>query len=73
MPEMDGFSLLRHLKSSGLFEDIPVIILSSNDNSAEKIRCLKLGADDYLIKPFNPEELDIRIANILKRKEKYVK
>ncbi len=73
MPEMDGFALLRHLKSSGLFEDIPVIILSSNDNSVEKIRCLRLGADDYLVKPFNPEELDARIANLIKRTEKYVK
>lgn len=72
MPEMDGLELLRHLKSSGLYEYIPIIILSSNDNSAEKIRCLRMGADDYLIKPFNPEELEARIANIIKRTSKYL-
>ena len=70
MPEMDGFLFLKHLKSSGLFSDVPVIILSSNDNSTEKIKCLRLGADDYMVKPFNPEELDARIDNILKRTEK---
>ena len=72
MPEMDGLELLRHLKSSGLYEFIPVIILSSNDSSSEKIRCLRLGADDYLVKPFNPEELEARIANIIKRTNKYL-
>ncbi|TAH24319.1 MAG: response regulator [Cytophagales bacterium] len=73
MPEMDGFEFLRHLKSSGLFEDIPLVVLSSNDNSVERIKCLKMGADDYLIKPFNPEELDARIQNIIKRTEKFLK
>ena len=73
MPEMDGFTLLKNLKSSSIFEDIPFIILSSIDNSAEKIRCLKMGADDYVVKPFNPEELEARIANIIRRKERYVK
>jgi DNA-binding response OmpR family regulator len=70
MPEMNGLELLRQLKSSGLFEDIPVVMLSSNDSSTEKVKYLKMGADDYLVKPFNPEELDARISNILKRVEK---
>ena len=73
MPEMDGFTLLKNLKSNKVFDDIPFIILSSIDNSAEKIRCLKMGADDYVVKPFNPEELEARIANIIRRKEKYMK
>lgn len=56
-----GYELLTQLKYSALFNDIPVIILSSVDESKEKIKCLEAGAADYLIKPFNPKELEIRI------------
>jgi two-component system chemotaxis response regulator CheY len=73
MPELDGFELLKHLKSSGLYEDIPVIILSSTDNTIDKVKCLKMGADDYIVKPFNPEELDARVNNIIKRVERSYK
>ena len=67
MPEMDGFEFIRHLRASGFFKDIPLIVLSSYENSNTKINCLRLGADDYLIKPFNPEELEARVENIVKR------
>lgn len=63
MPELDGKTLLEQLKSSGVFKHIPVIILSSIDNSSERVELIKSGASDYLIKPFNPEELSIRIEN----------
>ncbi len=68
MPDVDGKSFVTQLKSSGLYKDIPVIVLSSIDKSMEKIELLKLGADDYLIKPFNPSELLVRIENVLARK-----
>jgi DNA-binding response OmpR family regulator len=45
-------------------------MLSSNEGSYDKIKSLKAGADDYLIKPFNPEELEARIDNILRRIKK---
>jgi DNA-binding response OmpR family regulator len=45
-------------------------MLSGNEGTADKIKCLKAGADDYLVKPFNPEELEARIANILRRIKK---
>lgn len=70
MPEMNGFDFINHVRSSGMFKDIPLIMLSGNENSANKVKCLKAGADDYMIKPFNPEELEARIDNILRRCKK---
>ncbi|MBN2636619.1 MAG: response regulator transcription factor [Prolixibacteraceae bacterium] len=67
MPNLDGFELINHVKSSGYFKDVPIIVLSSLDSSNDRIRCLKMGAEDYLVKPFNPEELLIRIERILNR------
>jgi len=67
MPNMDGFELIKRVKESGLFRDIPIVVVSSKDSSADRIKCLKMGADDYVIKPFNPEELQIRVERILKR------
>ena len=67
MPIMDGMEFIRRVKESGFFRDIPVVVLSSKDSSADRIKCLKMGAEDYLIKPFNPEELLIRIERILER------
>jgi DNA-binding response OmpR family regulator len=67
MPNMDGFEFISRVKESGFFKDIPIVVLSSNDGSNDRIKCLKMGAEDYLIKPFNPEELHIRIDRILKR------
>jgi DNA-binding response OmpR family regulator len=70
MPELNGIEFIKQIRSSGFFKDIPLIMLSGNEGSAEKIKCLKAGADDYLIKPFNPEELEARIDNIFRRLNK---
>jgi len=67
MPNMDGYALLENMKQSGFFNKIPVIMLSGNESSQERIKSLKMGADDYMVKPFNPEELSLRIKNILAR------
>ncbi len=67
MPNMDGFELISRLKESGFFRDIPIVVLSSKDSSNDRIKCLKMGAVDFLLKPFNPEELLIRIERILER------
>ena len=67
MPEIDGKIFVSQLKASGAFRHIPVIIVSSIDNSTERIQLLKAGADDFLIKPFNPEELEIRIETTLRK------
>jgi DNA-binding response OmpR family regulator len=65
MPEMTGMDLLRTLQESKKEEKPPVIVLSSVENSSEKLKCFQLGARDYMVKPFNPEELRIRITNLL--------
>ena len=67
MPEMDGFELIKQLKVTGLFSDIPIIVLSCRDSSADRIKSLQLGADDFLVKPFNPEELLIRVDKLVIR------
>ncbi len=67
MPELDGFGLIGRIKESGFFRDIPIVVLSSKDSSTDRIKCLKMGAEDYMVKPFNPEELQIRIERILNR------
>lgn len=66
MPEMNGDEFLSYIKKNGLFKDIPVIILSGEESSATRIRMLEEGADDYILKPFNPMELKIRIRKVLK-------
>ncbi len=66
MPEMRGDEFLHYLKSNGLFSHIPVIMLSSEESTSERIRLLEEGADDYILKPFNPMELKIRIKKIIK-------
>ena len=64
---LDGIELIKRLKESGYFKDIPVIVLSSKEGSEDRIKCLRLGAEDYMVKPFNPEELLVRIEKILSR------
>ena len=67
MPVMDGPDFIRQIRASSLHRDVGLIILSGKDNTSNKILCLRLGADDYLVKPFNPEELSLRIQNMLNR------
>jgi len=67
MPNIDGFAFIKNLRASGFFREIPIVVLSSNNKSEDRIQCLNLGADDFLIKPFNPEELKARISGIFRR------
>lgn len=64
MPEMDGFSLAKELRKRS---DVPFLFLTAKAQSFDRILGLKLGADDYICKPCDPEELILRIKNILKR------
>ncbi|MBW7846753.1 MAG: response regulator transcription factor [Bacteroidales bacterium] len=68
MPNMNGYDFIKNIRSSGYFKDIPLIMLSGIESSQEKVKCLKLGANDYMVKPFNPEELSIRIEILLTRR-----
>lgn len=65
MPEMDGFTLAEKIKE--VQPDIPVIFLTAKSLKEDIVRGLKIGADDYITKPFDPEVLILRINNILKR------
>ncbi len=67
MPKMDGFELCRRLREDPELSKVPIILLTSRSQSADKIRGLDLGADDYLTKPFDPEELEARLRAILRR------
>jgi len=64
MPFVDGRSFVSQVRVSTYLRDIPIIILSSNDNRKDRIDLLKLGANDFIVKPFNPEELDMRIYKL---------
>jgi len=65
MPEMDGFTLAEKIKD--MQPDVPVIFLTAKSLKEDIVRGLKIGADDYITKPFDPEVLILRINNILKR------
>ena len=67
MPEMDGYTFIDHVRSSGFLKNIPMIMLSGSDSTDNKIRCLEAGADDFMVKPFNPRELAARLNGILRR------
>jgi two-component system, chemotaxis family, chemotaxis protein CheY len=67
MGDVSGEDFVRHLKSDIKTKDLPTFILTSNEQSSIRVKFLKLGVEDILIKPFNFEELSLRVENILKR------
>ena len=68
MPEMDGFQVLEQLAADPALRDTPVIVTSSLEGIAHVVRCIELGADDYLRKPVNPVLLKARINSSLEKK-----
>lgn len=68
MPEMDGYETLRRIKNDAALAHIPVIMISAIDETDSVVRCIELGADDYLTKPFNPVILQARIESSLNKK-----
>lgn len=65
LPELDGLTLIRELRASG--RDVPVLVLTARSRWQEKVEGLEAGADDYLVKPFHPEELMARVRALLRR------
>jgi len=68
MPEMDGFQVLEQLAADRALRDLPVIVTSSLEGIANVVRCIELGAEDYLAKPVNPVLLKARIGASLEKK-----
>ena len=68
MPEMDGYQVLKELKSDEALRHIPVVMISAVHEMDSVVRCIELGADDYLFKPFNPSLLKARVGACLDKK-----
>ncbi len=66
MPKMDGFEVCRRLRE---WSEVPIIMLSAKGEESDKVKCLDLGADDYVTKPFGGEELLARVRAVLRRAE----
>lgn len=70
LPDLDGFEVLRRLRKEGY--SLPVIILTARDDDVDVVVGLELGADDYMVKPFNPRELVARVRAVLRRRAEAV-
>ena len=68
MPEMDGYQVLERLREQELLSRLPVIVISALDDLESVVRCIELGAEDYLPKPFNATLLEARISGTLEKK-----
>lgn len=66
MPVMDGFQLVEKLKADDHYRHIPVVMLTARADLRDKLKALRIGVDDYLLKPFEEEELLVRVENLLK-------
>lgn len=72
LPEMNGIECCAALKSHLFTRNIPILMLTAEDDPEDVVRGLEAGADDYVAKPFNPRELRARVASLLKRTQRYV-
>lgn len=67
MPKEDGFTLAKKLKAQ--YPDLPFVFVTARRMQKDVIAGLKMGADDYIVKPFDPDELILRVNNILKKRK----
>jgi DNA-binding response OmpR family regulator len=67
MPNMDGFTVLKRLREVNKTKSIPVLLITAKGAESDRIRGFELGADDYIVKPFSPRELVLRVQAVLRR------
>jgi DNA-binding response OmpR family regulator len=67
LPDIDGYEVARQVRNNRRLQDIPIIFLTEKRSRADRLQGLQLGADDYVIKPFDIQELRLRVRNALKR------
>jgi len=67
LPGMNGFDFLNALRSDRRFDRLPVLVLSGSEKSEDRVRAFEAGADDFVVKPFNPMELAARVKNLIRR------
>lgn len=70
LPELDGIEVCKILKRNRATANIPVIMLTARASEVDRVLGLEIGADDYVVKPFSPRELVVRVKKLLERKEK---
>jgi PleD family two-component response regulator len=70
LPDIDGYEVCRNLRTNMRTSHIPVIFLTQKDERSDKLQGLELGADDYITKPFDIEELKLRVQGAIKRSER---
>jgi DNA-binding response OmpR family regulator len=70
LPGMDGFEICRKIRQNQLYKDLPIIMLTAKGEEIDRILGFELGIDDYVVKPFSPRELTLRIRAILKRERR---
>lgn len=68
LPKMDGFEVCKIIKQDKKFSHIPIIMLTAKGEEVDRVVGFELGADDYVVKPFSPRELTLRVKAILKRR-----
>jgi adenylate cyclase len=71
MPKMNGYEVLEKMKADGTLKNVPVIMISAVDDLDVVVKCIELGAEDYLFKPFNPVLLKARVETTLEKRRIY--
>lgn len=61
---LNGFEFVKNIRNSGFFQEIPILIISNDIKNHELVKCLENGAEDYILKPFNPDELLEKLEQI---------
>ena len=66
LPYHSGFELVAHIRSKDLWREVPIVMLTADSAERDIVRALNAGANDYVVKPFNPKELTARLRRFLK-------